>query len=412
MLSCGATCRTILHDAMPLLKELRIDKPQQMNLKVASRFRDITTIYINSLLKVTVDEDEGDGWTEINLDLESKLRVVHFLSKFDNLDKVVFVGKDENGDDIQYFTTIDAYFFEGEDQSYPDEGGRQSMLSFIDLLSGGYNCGVLSKPFKISGLVCPDATNRQGMRSDSCKTCLRACRSFPLESVAEFECRGSSKSKWTTDSERHQLPKYNDESWLELYRELEVLRSPLIFQLFGSNIKHLYFKKDVEIISATNSTAICNQIMRLGEHSVTLRFSGDIRGLNVGIIRPKYSDWDNIQIREPRDHSCSEVVYTIMSLGSGVRYSFYERHGTATTPYCPEFDDNYQRPVGGHPFYIGMTLDLDAGTLIVFKNGQRVGLMKAGLSGEYCWFVKGEASSSQGRVMVSIDRGTSRKPRC
>jgi len=244
------------------------------------------------------------------------------------------------------------------------------------------------------------------------------CRRFGIikddheNSLVNRAAKDILKSKWTTDSERHQLPKYNDESWLELYRELEVLRSPLIFQLFGSNIKHLYFKKDVEIISATNSTAICNQIMRLGEHSVTLRFSGDIRGLNVGIIRPKYSDWDNIQIREPRDHSCSEVVYTIMSLGSGVRYSFYERHGTATTPYCPEFDDNYQRPVGGHPFYIGMTLDLDAGTLIVFKNGQRVGLMKAGLSGEYCWFVKGEASSSQGRVMVSIDRGTSRKPRC
>ena len=194
VLSCGATCRTILHDAMPLLKELRIDTSSQMNLKVASRFRDIKTIYINSLLKVTVEDEDDDGWTEINLDLESKVRVVHFLSKFDNLDKVVFVGKDENGDDIQYFTTVDAYFYEGE-LSYPNEGGRQSMLAFLDMISGGYNCGALSKPFKISGLVCPDATNRQGMRSDSCKTCLRACRSFPLESVAEFECRGSSKSK-------------------------------------------------------------------------------------------------------------------------------------------------------------------------------------------------------------------------
>ena len=95
-------------------------------------------------------------------------------------------------------------------------------------------------------------------------------------------------SKWTSDDERHQLPKYDEESWIELYHELEVLRSPLIFKLFGSNIKHLYFKKDIEIISATNSTAICNQIMRLGEHSVTLRFTGDISSLHVGIIRPKY----------------------------------------------------------------------------------------------------------------------------
>ena len=52
-----------------------------------------------------------------------------------------------------------------------------------------------------------------------------------------------------------------------------------------------------------------------------------------------------------------------------------------------------------------MTLDLDAGTLLVFKDGQRVGVMKAGLSGEYCWFIKGEARSSQGRAMVSIEWG-------
>ncbi|EJK76598.1 hypothetical protein THAOC_01629, partial [Thalassiosira oceanica] len=35
---------------------------------------------------------------------------------------------------------------------------------------------------------------------------------------------------------------------------------------------------------------------------------------------------------------------------------------------------------------IGMLLDLDKGTLSVFKNGRRLGAMKEGLSGEYCWF--------------------------
>ena len=237
------------------------------------------------------------------------------------------------------------------------------------------------------------------------------CRRFGIakgdseDSLVSRAAKDILKSKWTTDSERHQLPKYNDESWLELYRELEVLRSPLIFKLFGSNIKHLYFKKDVEIISATNSSAICNQIMRLGEHSVTLRFTGDISSLHVGIIRPKYSDWDSIQITEPRDHSCSELVYTVMSLGSGVRHSHYERKGIGVGGFA---GGNYQRPVGGHPFYIGMTLDLDAGTLIVFKDGQRVGIMKRGLSGEYCWFIKGEATMSRvsiERAMVSIERG-------
>ena len=35
---------------------------------------------------------------------------------------------------------------------------------------------------------------------------------------------------------------------------------------------------------------------------------------------------------------------------------------------------------------VGLLLDLDdAGTLTVYKNGRRLGILKDGLSGEYCW---------------------------
>ena len=36
---------------------------------------------------------------------------------------------------------------------------------------------------------------------------------------------------------------------------------------------------------------------------------------------------------------------------------------------------------------IGLLLDLDEGTLSMFVNGRRLGVMKEGLGGEYCWFV-------------------------
>ena len=36
---------------------------------------------------------------------------------------------------------------------------------------------------------------------------------------------------------------------------------------------------------------------------------------------------------------------------------------------------------------IGLLLDLDEGSLSVFKNGRRLGVMKDGLDGEYRWFV-------------------------
>ena len=36
---------------------------------------------------------------------------------------------------------------------------------------------------------------------------------------------------------------------------------------------------------------------------------------------------------------------------------------------------------------IGMLLDLDEGTLSVYKNGRKLGVMKRGLAGHYCWVV-------------------------
>ena len=49
---------------------------------------------------------------------------------------------------------------------------------------------------------------------------------------------------------------------------------------------------------------------------------------------------------------------------------------------------------------IGLLLDLDEGTLSVFKNGRRLGAMKEGLGGEYCWFVAIGTS-----CRISISRG-------
>jgi len=50
-------------------------------------------------------------------------------------------------------------------------------------------------------------------------------------------------------------------------------------------------------------------------------------------------------------------------------------------------------------FKIGFVLDLDEGTLDVYKNDRRLGTMKSGLVGEYCWVV-----SREGSVSVAISR--------
>ena len=36
---------------------------------------------------------------------------------------------------------------------------------------------------------------------------------------------------------------------------------------------------------------------------------------------------------------------------------------------------------------LGMLLNLDNGTLTVYKNNRRLGVLKDGLSGPYCWYV-------------------------
>ena len=49
---------------------------------------------------------------------------------------------------------------------------------------------------------------------------------------------------------------------------------------------------------------------------------------------------------------------------------------------------------------LGMLLDLDEGTLSVYQNGRRVGTLKDGLAGEYCWcagfFCSGDVSIQRG----------------
>jgi len=173
---------------------LRIDRSSQMNLVVASRFRDIKEIHINSLFELTIeDEDTDDEYKDMRIDFDTKISVVPFLAKFDSLERVVFGIKEENGHDTDGISPVDCYFFEG-DEGYPNEGVREMMLSLLDMFSGAYKVGALQKNIQISGLCCPDSTDRQGMRGNNCSICTRACKHFPLESVVEFECRGTSSN--------------------------------------------------------------------------------------------------------------------------------------------------------------------------------------------------------------------------
>jgi len=193
ILSCGAVSRSMLHETMPLLTKLRIDIAKQMNLTVASRFRDVTDIHINSLLLEDVADARSEDETHfIDVDLETKNRVVPFIARFvQTLERLHFGGKNrDDGEVVACFAAADGYFFE-DGELYPNEGSWGVMKGFIDQISAAFDVGAFPKHLQISGLACPNIVNTV---DNGCSTCQRACKSFPLESVVAFESEGSSVS--------------------------------------------------------------------------------------------------------------------------------------------------------------------------------------------------------------------------
>ena len=71
---------------------------------------------------------------------------------------------------------------------------------------------------------------------------------------------------------------------------------------------------------------------------------------------------------------------------------------------CQRFDWEGMERAREASFKIGLVLDLDEGTLDVFKNDSRLGTMKTHLSGEYCWVVSMTSIVSNAQVSVSIGR--------
>jgi hypothetical protein len=195
ILSCCAVSRSMLQETMPLLTKIQINKAAQMNLAVASRFRDVTDIHINSLLLRRV-EDEGteDEFSDVTFDFESRIRVLPFLFCFvKTLERVHFGAKDNRGNIVEGFSPVNEWLHDESDDVYPHEAPWDLMMAFIDSLSGAFICGALPQRLQISGLCCSsNCHSNWGRRSTQCATCIRACKSFPLESVARFHCDGSS----------------------------------------------------------------------------------------------------------------------------------------------------------------------------------------------------------------------------
>ncbi|EJK47110.1 hypothetical protein THAOC_34194, partial [Thalassiosira oceanica] len=158
------------------------------------------------------------------------------------------------------------------------------------------------------------------------------------------------------------------------------------------------------------STAISGHVMRGSRHFVEFEVKKERDELqpyiNLGVIRT-VSLTDGIDIKADWRGEVNPVIvpsrYT-PAVAEKLRSQRTAKWGESSVHCCSYYCDsgrclwtdwdnetgsvdwNGQERLSGSGT-VGLLLDLDEGTLSVFKNGRRLGTMKDGLGGEYCWFV-------------------------
>ena len=185
VLSLTATTRT-MRDATPFVTELHINKSCQMHTSVGRRFRDVQTIYIYTLIQQIKNDfygrgyEDGDEDTLQEVDFETSTRALPFVSAFGNLKKIYFGGISVDKTwlySVVPFSKLNFLF-----DSFEEQFSR-----LTDSISAGYRCGALRQSLEVRGLICP-----QYFRNNECNVCRRACESFPVDSVVDFDCRENS----------------------------------------------------------------------------------------------------------------------------------------------------------------------------------------------------------------------------
>lgn len=217
-----------------------------------------------------------------------------------------------------------------------------------------------------------------------------------------------------TEEELATLPYYEGKNALADYHYLQFTRGPLTFDQLVGGIEYANIddKSCVKHRGQNGSfsweTALSNNILRSGKHYVTFELSSSSSTVtaHLGVMRPGQANqnakehpthskfFDNFSQRLGGDNNNNNIQCCMYDTINGLCYS---RKGCTD---CDPWDGTEVEEVfpGDE---IGMLLDLDEGSLSVYKNGRNLGVMKRGLAGEYCWI----ASMSKG-AQVTIKRGT------
>ena len=200
-----------------------------------------------------------------------------------------------------------------------------------------------------------------------------------------------------TEEELATLPYYNGESSLADYHHLQFMRGPLTFdQLVGAEYVNSGDKSCIRhsIRGSSWETAISNNILRAGKHYAIFECDNAYNGAFIGVMRPGQANQDanNVPIYENfyRHFSPSAEYNNNNDDAQCCMYGTYSKscHSSAWSggsDFIKEAWDGMEQMFSSDE--LGMLLDLDEGTLTVYKNGRKLGIMKRGLVGPYCWVV-------------------------
>ena len=265
------------------------------------------------------------------------------------------------------------------------------------------------------------------------RSCVRS--DGQLTSLAE-ELAGRVVDSCATDYERSVLVGGRK---IKMLRELEQMRLPLYFkQLIGDGNAIRYPQPDDKsTISVTcygdeYVTAISNHVMMTGRHYVTFCLCGvdDLGLLDFGVIRP-IKDWNKkslrsfdptCYLRRHHEHREPMLAERTEEWGNDLHCCSYQssRGKCYHANWCDEdkgagdrwLGDEWEgmeplEPVGDmNNVKLGILLDLNSGTLTVFKDGRMLGVMKNGLTGAYCWYICGYAVTCEVKIERGMQPGT------
>ena len=258
--------------------------------------------------------------------------------------------------------------------------------------------------------------------------------------------------KEMTVNERMCLPLRDGNSWLQQLHEWHMLRKPLEFdQLVGYGENCTPWNMETKIYHDANSKAhvrtyergyylaLSDHVMRGGKHFANFTSTGFGSYVRVGVMRPikncERKGITNLSLTGSHDDL---FRHKNESWGDGVvnmctynlhdgecQWSDWDRHphpeyaghSESNPKMC---NDNFScrwegmEGLGRDDITLeerdrldiaGLLLDLDEGTLMVYKNGTLLGVMKTGLDGVYCWCVDIYCGYDD-TPGVKIERGT------